>query len=223
MATELRAAWHYWQISGTDIYPKVFAANKLATVVWSTKVDRATWFGSNVEYTFGIQAMPITPISELLLRPSWVLSSHSAWEAATDSASDQWRAFLIMMLAVIDSANAWERAQQLVLYDAGNSKTNTLHWIATRGPPHTGSSLPPPAASVATTPRLHLESSAPPSMPKIASIDASAATAFPQWLVVGGAAAGLTVAAVLLGMLLHRHHAAVKAEAREDDSYSLLG
>jgi endoglucanase Acf2 len=36
----------------------------------STQVDRGTWFGDQPDYTFGIQIMPVTPITELLVRPS---------------------------------------------------------------------------------------------------------------------------------------------------------
>ena len=33
------------------------------------QVDRGTWFGDQPDYTFGIQIMPLTPITELLVRP----------------------------------------------------------------------------------------------------------------------------------------------------------
>ena len=56
LATELRSGWKYWQIDASStIYPEEFAKNGLAAVVWSTKVDKTTWFGSNVEYSYGIQ------------------------------------------------------------------------------------------------------------------------------------------------------------------------
>ena len=140
IATELRAAFHYWQIlppssAAPSIYPDVFAANRLAAVVWSTKVDRYTWFGSQPEYAFGIQAMPLTPISELLLRPEWIDGSRSVWGTAASSASDQWRGILLMMSAVTKADDAWKDAQQLALFDNGNSLTNVLWWIATRGDP----------------------------------------------------------------------------------------
>jgi endoglucanase Acf2 len=74
LATELRAAHTYWQIdisgdeggggggdegSGAEgIYPPAFAANGVVAVVWSTKVDRSTWFGSNTEYTLRRHGTP---------------------------------------------------------------------------------------------------------------------------------------------------------------------
>ena len=81
LATEVRAAQTYWQVKeGSEIYPQPFAAHHLACIVWSTKVDYATWFGSNVEYLFGIQMMPVTPVSELLLDEEWLRQSLPAWE-----------------------------------------------------------------------------------------------------------------------------------------------
>ena len=35
--------------------------------------------------------------------------------------------------AVIDPGQAYDEAQTLTKYDSGNTKSNTLYWIATRG------------------------------------------------------------------------------------------
>ncbi len=43
-----------------------------------------------------------------------------------------WKGFIYMDHAVIDPKTAWEEAQGLTGFDNGNSKTNTLYWIATR-------------------------------------------------------------------------------------------
>jgi len=134
LATELRAALTYWQIDDeSKIYPAPFADNRIAAVIWDTKVDHSTWFGSNTEFIFGIEIMPVTPITELLLRPSWVESARDKWSTAIAEAGDQWRAFLIMAEGVLDPEAAWTKAASLAVYDAGNSKTNTLYWLATRG------------------------------------------------------------------------------------------
>jgi endo-1,3(4)-beta-glucanase len=39
---------------------------------------------------------------------------------------------MTMAKAVIDPSTAWTEARPLGSYDDGNSKTNTLYWIATR-------------------------------------------------------------------------------------------
>jgi len=136
LATELRAAWRYWQIDGTGgIYPKEFATNGVVGCLWSLKVDRGTWFGDRPDYTFGIQIMPLTPVTELLVRPSWVNASRAAWSSAVDSATDQWKAFLITAASTLEPEKAWKDAQDLTAFDNGNSRTNMLYWAATRGKP----------------------------------------------------------------------------------------
>jgi len=136
LATELRSGWKYWQIdAGASIYPAEFAKNGLAAVVWSTKVDKTTWFGSNVEYAYGIQAMPVTPITEVWLRPEWLASTQKVWGTAMDTATEQWRGILLMMAAINQPDDAWKNAHLLKLFDNGNSLTNVLYWIATRPTP----------------------------------------------------------------------------------------
>jgi len=156
LATEVRSGARYWQIDGTEIYPSIFARNAIAAVVWSTKVDRNTWFGSNIEYTFGIQAMPMTPISELWLRSKWIDASRPAWQEALTSAIEQWRGLLIMASAVTRPDEAWESATKLTLFDNGNSRTNTLHWIATRAELQDSADASTPPES-SPRPRPHAE------------------------------------------------------------------
>lgn len=185
MATEIRATWHYWQIDTTDIYPQPFADNKLVTNIWSTKVDALTWFGSNVEYRFGIQIIPVTPITEYLLRLDWIKVARAEWKDALVTCEQQWRAFLLAADALVDDDTAdaaWKASQHLFLFDDGNSKTNMLHFLATRGPalpvpPHLPSrpsmfshpplpSCPPP---ISNSPGHHA-SPGPPAAPSLSLI-----------------------------------------------------
>ncbi len=97
-----------------------------------SKVDYATWFGSNVEFIHCIQMLPFVPVTEELLRPEWIEEEYPVLSEAFDSADDAWRGYIIMAHAVIDKEAAWEEAQQLEFFDDGNTRTNTYHWIATR-------------------------------------------------------------------------------------------
>ena len=215
LATELRAAHHYWQIIGTDVYPKVFADNGVVGCLWSTKVDRSTWFGDAPEYTFGIQIMPLTPVTELLLRPVWLRAARPAWSAAEKHATDAWRAFLIGASAVLDPDDAWSDADALKAFDNGNSKTNMLYWVGTRdhgqGPdPATQTLLSPPAARFpeppprAASPHDHAAPSAAAS-PK----GSGAATSLFGWLLPA-----LLCVGVLAPLLHPSARAAVLAKAR---------
>ena len=73
LATEIRSAQKYWQITSVDdMYPPPFNANKVVGILWSTKVDNATWFGGNIEFIHCIQMLPFSPISEELLHEEWI-------------------------------------------------------------------------------------------------------------------------------------------------------
>ena len=69
----MRAAHKYWQMTTSySPYPAPFSDHKAVGILWSTKVDYATWFGANVEYIHCIQMLPFLPISEELLREEWI-------------------------------------------------------------------------------------------------------------------------------------------------------
>jgi len=126
-------------------------------VLWSTKVDYTTFFGSNVEYIHGIQKIPFTPISEFLLDAPWITDSYPVEQNAIVNASQGWLGFIYMSHAVIDSTTAWSEVNTLTGYDDGNTKTNTLFWVATRsGTPNpvylnTGTSVHSSTPSVHST------------------------------------------------------------------------
>lgn len=135
LATELRSTWKYWQInSGEGIYPEPFASNKVVGILWGTKVDHSTFFGANLEFIHGIQMLPFTPITEELLRAEWIEEEYPVVQPVADGPeiSEGWKGFLYMAHAVIDPNTAWSEGQSLTGYDDGNTKTNTLYWLATR-------------------------------------------------------------------------------------------
>ena len=133
MATELRTTHLYWQIDSSDgIYPSPYTDNKVVGILWGTKVDYATFFGGNTEYIHGIQYLPFTPITEELLEKKWIQEEYPIVRTAIQSAKVGWKGFIYMAHAVIDPAVAWQEVQTLYGYDDGNTKTNTLYWVATR-------------------------------------------------------------------------------------------
>jgi len=133
LATEIRSAQRYWQItSESDLYNPPFADNKVVGVLWSTKVGYETFFGNEPEFIHGIQMLPFTPISEELLRQDWISQSYPLFSENYATTSDGWRGFMVMAKAIFDSQAAWNEAQALNGYDDGNTRANTLYWIATR-------------------------------------------------------------------------------------------
>lgn len=125
------------------------------------------------------------------------------------------------------TAAAWSDAQALKLYDNGNSKTNTLYWIATRpadggGPP---SSPTPPA--LARLGAGHAHAAAKPA-------DAGAPAGAPPpnaWLwsnlsvIIGGAC--VAAVALFVAAAVRRHvsssRKAALAAPEEGSRYQLLG
>jgi endo-1,3(4)-beta-glucanase len=140
LASEIRSAHKYWQIkSGDSIYDNPFAANKVVGILWGRKVDYATFFGARTEYIHGIQMIPFTPVSEALLGGDWVVEEYPvvAQALGDPGIGESWRGFIYMDHAVIDPETAWSEVQTLQRFDDGNSRTNTLYWVATR--PRSGS------------------------------------------------------------------------------------
>jgi len=146
-ALEIRATHTYWQMkTGSNIYPAKFAANKAVGILWSSKVDYQTWFGPNVEFIHCIQMLPFTPISEELLPRSWIREEYpvldEAYSRADPLLSEGWKGYIIMAHAIIDREAAWTEALELTSYDDGNTRSNTLYWIASR-PDNDGVTYPP--------------------------------------------------------------------------------
>lgn len=144
MSTELLSTHRYWHMfpsaadhtNGEPVYEEAFRKQTCVGIVWSTKVDYATWFGGNVEFIHGIQMLPYTPITETLLPKKWIsvefpilVSSLSRGAPALEAG---WRGFVVMTQSILDADVAWDAATKLSGWDNGNSKTNTLHFIATR-------------------------------------------------------------------------------------------
>jgi endo-1,3(4)-beta-glucanase len=95
-AQEVYAAQKYWQIKQSDsIYPAPFKQNGVVGIVWSNKVDYATFFGAQAEYIHGIQMLPITPASEVLLPKDWVAEDWANVLSGLWTRSSVWRAEMV--------------------------------------------------------------------------------------------------------------------------------
>ena len=83
----------------------------------------------------GINIMPVTPITELLMRPAYVAEEYPIVAEALETATDEWKSIVVLDHAIVDPANAWDEIAQIQTFDAGNSRSNALYWIATRPDP----------------------------------------------------------------------------------------
>ncbi|KAJ1994342.1 hypothetical protein H4R33_000303 [Dimargaris cristalligena] len=133
---ELLSSRNYWHMTTVhSVYPVPFANNKVVGILWSTKVDHATWFGGNLEFIHGIQALPFTPITSSLLDREWLQESYPLLDKAIANNSppmaDGWREIALMMGAPLNKDKALAQVRGITNHDDGNSGSNTLYWIST--------------------------------------------------------------------------------------------
>ena len=73
-ATELRAADTYYHvrhdISSKKIYPPQYTPSVVG-IMWSMMAQFQTWFGNLPFLAYGIQLLPLTPISEIRDNITW--------------------------------------------------------------------------------------------------------------------------------------------------------
>ncbi|KAJ2309510.1 hypothetical protein IWW54_003693 [Coemansia sp. RSA 2705] len=133
-----RRYWHPTRAQAAQLYGKPFVHNAVG-ILWSSKADYVTFFGANPEYVYGIQMLPFTPASGMLIKQDWV---REAWcpdnstcadgmkPAAQSASKNGWAQFLYTAYALVDRNAALDNAAACTP-DDGNTLTNTLHWIYT--------------------------------------------------------------------------------------------
>lgn len=132
LAMEIRATKKYYHIyPGNNVYDAGYTGKGIG-VLWQTKVDDATFFGSNLEYRRMIQVIPITPITEFYVESGWASEIWTEMQTIIAAASDGWKNFIYAVEGVIAKVQAWIDSNLLGSFDNGNSKTNQLYWEATR-------------------------------------------------------------------------------------------
>jgi endo-1,3(4)-beta-glucanase len=133
LALEIDSARTYWQIpAASAVYQDPFAQNRCVGILFQTKAVFATFFAGGPQFVYGIQLLPFTPASEALVSPAWVADAWTKMSAAAAGAGQDWAGLLYMAHATIAREAAWSEVLPLTAYDDGNSRTNTLWWVASR-------------------------------------------------------------------------------------------
>ncbi len=131
LAQEIRAAKKYWHVYSPDtMYDAPFDNHATVGVLWSDKVEYATFFGANNEYIHGIQVIPVTPITEEYADSAWVTRAYTEASSAMPT-NTGWESIIYAMHAVIAPTAAYTELQTADL-DDGATRTNSLYWGATR-------------------------------------------------------------------------------------------
>ena len=138
-ATELRGAQRYWH---TETLPSAYT-RPVVGMFWSTMAQFGTWFGPSPAFAIGIQLIPLTPYAELRDSAAFSRSILEPYEAACDAqcVDEGWSISLVAAVANagdVDRAFAMARALPdgafLAAGGDGHSRTNLLHWVASRPP-----------------------------------------------------------------------------------------
>jgi len=144
-ATEIRSTQKYWQVrqnveDSEKIYPGAYTASVVG-VLWETFAQFTTWFGNAPYLIYGIQLLPLTPISEARDGLEWANEIYGPLAESCDGAcvSEGWSIQVNAILATIGRvpeavegilsvpSTAYEHAG-----GNGHSKSNTLWYVSTR-------------------------------------------------------------------------------------------
>ena len=145
-ATEIRSTDRYYHIRHMDeskeIYPRVFS-EYVVGVMWNMMAQFQTWFGSAPFLAYGIQLLPLTPVSESRDDALWLREMYKSYADSCNGdpncAGDGWSIMQLAMLASVGHVEfAIDRAMAIpakVFTSAGgngHSLSNTLWYLSTR-------------------------------------------------------------------------------------------
>ncbi|XP_028063893.1 probable endo-1,3(4)-beta-glucanase ARB_01444 [Camellia sinensis] len=139
-AMEIHSAQTWWHVREQDtLYPKDFTLeNRVVGVLWANKRDSGLWFAPPDwrECRLGIQLLPLSPISEVLFSDVGFVRELVEWTLpalAREGVGEGWKGFVYALEGIYDKEGALNKIRNLNGYDDGNSLTNLLWWIHSRG------------------------------------------------------------------------------------------
>jgi len=146
-ATEIRSTQKYWQVRQNvddteKRFPRPYTA-RVVGILWETFAQFTTWFGNAPYLIYGIQLLPLTPISESRDGLKWAKEIYAPLAESCNGlcVSEGWSIQINSILATIGHVQeAVEATLKLPssVYEHpggnGHSKSNTLWYITTRPP-----------------------------------------------------------------------------------------
>ncbi|GAB2299889.1 hypothetical protein Dimus_033938 [Dionaea muscipula] len=139
-ALEIQAAQTWWHVrQGENMYEDDFSReNKVVGMVWANKRDSRLWFAPphHRDCRLGIQVLPILPITEVLFPDESFVRDLVAWTLPAlgrKGVREGWKGFVYALEGIYDNESALEKIRNLKGFDYGNSRTNLLWWIHSRG------------------------------------------------------------------------------------------
>ncbi|KAL6846086.1 hypothetical protein ACP4OV_023534 [Aristida adscensionis] len=139
-AFEMLAAQTWWHVrAGEGVYEDDFSGeNRVVGVLWANKRDSGLWFAPPEwrECRLGIQLLPLLPVSEALFPDAAFVRELVGWAApalARDGVGEGWKGFVYALEGVYDREAALAKTRALTGHDDGNTLTNLLWWLHSRG------------------------------------------------------------------------------------------
>lgn len=142
LAMELRSTrlyWHLDQDQDFDLFQGY--GHSVVGIMWQTMFQFQTWFGTSPNYVYGIQLLPLTPISEDRDDLAWIRRVYPALQTSCseECVSSGWSIELLAVVATGGHAHeAFSEALKLPesVFDTpggnGHSLSNTLWFLTTR-------------------------------------------------------------------------------------------
>ncbi|KAJ4733315.1 hypothetical protein LUZ62_002705 [Rhynchospora pubera] len=129
--------WHVRE--GEGLYEEEFAKeNRVVGVLWNNKRDSGLWFAPPEwrECRLGIQLLPLLPVSEVVFEDVGFVKDLVQWTLPAlerDGVGEGWKGFVYALEGIYDKSTALEKIRGLKEHDDGNSLSNLLWWIYSRG------------------------------------------------------------------------------------------
>ncbi|KAL3629527.1 hypothetical protein CASFOL_026749 [Castilleja foliolosa] len=144
LAFEIKAAQTWWHVkkdinNNNSLYPEEFTRdNRVVSVLWANKRDSGLWFAPAdwKECRLGIQLLPLLPISEVLFSDVGFVKAVVEWTwpaLGREGVGEGWKGFVYALQGVYDKNGALGNIGKLNGHDDGNSLTNLLWWVYSRG------------------------------------------------------------------------------------------
>lgn len=145
-ATELRSADRYWHVwHGNDsrnIYPKAYSP-AVVGMMWDMMAQFQTWFGNAPYLAYGIQLLPLTPVSERRDNEQWARQLYPPFSQSCEESPDCTdQGWSILQYAILSTVGHKELAIKKTLEipkesfmsagGSGHSLSNTLWYLSTR-------------------------------------------------------------------------------------------
>jgi len=145
-STELRSADRYWHVRQTGpksgIYPPQYKP-LVVGIMWNMMAQFQTWFGNAPHLAYGIQLLPLTPVSERRDSLDWITQLYPSFDescrTAPDCKTEGWGILQHAVLATVGHPDmAIEYAEDLpkeaytTAGGNGHSLTNTIWYYSTR-------------------------------------------------------------------------------------------